>query len=81
MIKMLNQNLLCEAHKVEGKNETGLILPTEKNYKVLKIVESNEELVPVGSIVYVPKTSGVEVEVEGKPFEIINVREVILICD
>ena len=63
-----------------GKNTSGFVVPdSEKAYKKLKVVNSNEDLVPEGSVITVPIHCGTEVEVDGQKRVVVNVREVILI--
>lgn len=81
-MRMLNGNVLTTLDKEEStKTVGGIILPTsDKTYKVVDIVEPDaDNEVKKGSTVYLPKHSGVEVEIEGTKYLIVNKREIILI--
>lgn len=79
-MKILNNNILCKSVE-EKKSNSGLTLPNSKSYKVLKVVQVDDNInnVEKDNVVYVPKNGGFEVDIEGEPFQIINVKEIILI--
>lgn len=76
-IEMLNGNILTELQTEEKKN--GLYMPDSKAYKVVKVVKSNVDEVKEGSLLYVPKASGTELEIDSNKYVVVNVREIILI--
>lgn len=76
-IEMLNGNILTELQTEEKKN--GLYIPDSKAYKVVKVVKSNMDEVKEGSLLYVPKASGTELEIDSNKYVVVNVREIILI--
>lgn len=76
-VKMLNGNILGEL-QVEEKID-GLYVPDNKAYKVIKVTNSNEDTVENGSLIYVLKNSGTELEINGVKHVSVNIREIILI--
>jgi co-chaperonin GroES (HSP10) len=76
-IEMLNGNILGELQSQE--KESGLYVPDNKAYKVIKVVNSKEKDVEKDSLIYVLKNAGTELEIEGVKYISVNVREIILI--
>lgn len=73
---MLNGNILTEL-QIEEKN-TGLYIPDNKAYKIVKVVKSNVD-VKEGSLLYVPKSAGTQLEIDDNNYVVVNIREIILI--
>lgn len=76
-IKMINGNILTELQEVENKN--GLFVPNNKAYKVVKVISCEESTIEKDSLLYVLKTAGTDLEIDGKGFTVVNIREIILI--
>lgn len=76
--KMFNGNILTVLQS-DNKQSNGLIIPDNKSYKVVKVVESLEEAVETGNLLYVPKQSGTEVEIGGVDYMVVNIREILLV--
>tara|TARA_R110000822_G_scaffold21528_4_gene68037 strand:+ start:440 stop:682 length:243 start_codon:yes stop_codon:yes gene_type:complete len=76
--KMFNGNILTVLQS-DNKQNNGLIIPDNKSYKVVKVVESLEEAVEAGSLLYVPKQVGTEVEIGGINYMVVNIREILLV--
>ena len=76
--KMFNGNILTVLQS-NNKQSNGLIIPDNKSYKVVKVVESLEEAVETGNLLYVPKQSGTEVEIGGVDYMVVNIREILLV--
>lgn len=76
-IKMLNGNILTEL-QIEEKN-TGLYIPDNKAYKIVKVVKSNVGDVKEGSLLYVPKSAGTQLDIDDNNYVVVNIREIILI--
>jgi len=79
-MKMLNSNVCCKNLDEVVQKVGNVIIPAKnKAYKRLEVIESGDEKVTVGDVVYVPITAGYEVDVEKDKFTIVNAREIILI--
>lgn len=78
-MKMLNGNLCCELVTKEVVKGGVVMSPSNQSYKTLKVSEGVE--IDGGKTILVPITSGTEVEINGDPRVIVNIREVILILD
>lgn len=75
-IKMLNGNILTELQSEEKID--GLYMPDNKSYKIVKVVESENEEMKKDSILYVLKSSGTELEINEVKYLVVNIREIIL---
>lgn len=81
-MKLLNDNVCCKSLDEVTEKIGNVIVPTKnKSYKTLEVVESGNELVEKGKVVYVPLNSGNEVEINNSKYIIVNMREIILILD
>ena len=79
---MLNGNICCKPLDEVTEKVGNVIVPTkDKSYKRLKVVTSNEDLVQKDKVIYVPKNSGYDVEIDNTTYTIVNIREIILILD
>lgn len=80
-IKMLNGNVLVSIEHTEEKTNGGLILPsnTQKSYNIAKVISPDcEGFTKEGDIIYIPRFSGTEIDLEGKKYFIIHIKEIIL---
>lgn len=80
-VKMFNGNICCRSlEKVEEKNNSGIIVPTtEKSFKELVVLVSEEPLVEVGKVIIVPSFKGTPWKFEEENLEIVNISDIILI--
>ncbi len=80
-MKMLNGNLLVKVQEDSEKRESGIIvLRDNKSYKKVEVIEPDaDNEIAKGSIVYIPKNAGIEIDIEQEKYLIVNKREVILI--
>lgn len=77
---MLNSNVCCKNHNEVVQKVGNIIIPVKnKSYKELEVVESGDEQVEAGKIIYVPITAGYDIEVNKEKFTVVNAREIILI--
>jgi len=74
---MLNGNILTELQTKE--KTSGLYIPDNKTYKVLKVIKSEIKEVENGALIYVPKTAGTNIEMGEDKYVVVNIREIILI--
>lgn len=73
-VEMFNGNILCQEKK-QQLNKNQLILPDEKAYKSVIMVNGQYE----GREAYVMKNSGTNVEIENENYVVIHERDIILI--
>jgi co-chaperonin GroES (HSP10) len=79
-MKMLNSNVCCKNLDEVVQKVGNVIIPSKnKAYKRLEVVESGDESVSAGDIIYVRITSGYEVDVEKDKYTVVNASEIILI--
>ncbi len=80
-MKVFNRSILCKTIKDETKDPSGLIIPKQKNYKILKVVELDPDIqgIKKGDIIYVMITAPFEVDIKGESFEIVKLDHVIMI--
>ena len=80
-MKMLNGNVLTEVQESDNKTKSGIIIVgNDKVYKQVRVVEpDSDNIVAKDAHLYVPLHSGTPIEVDGKKYLVINVREIILI--
>lgn len=57
-IKMLNNFLLCEELETPATSDFGFTVNTAERVKVVKVIQSSEEDIPVGSQVKIVATAG-----------------------
>lgn len=77
---LLNDNIFTSLPlSNEMKTTSGIVIPKTTNYNKVTIIESSDEQVVKGSVVYIPKHSGIEVSVDGTNGLIIKKRDIILI--
>ncbi len=82
-MRILNGNLLCKAQKLSDNDDSGLIIPKDRNYKVYEVLDfdsDNVKGINKGDVIYTPQTGGFEIEIDNDPHHIINIKEVILIA-
>ena len=79
-MKMLNSNVCCRNLDDVVQKVGNIIIPSKnKAYKRLEVIESGDDKVATGDIIYVPITAGYEVDVEKNKLTVVNAREIILI--
>ena len=79
-MKMLNSNVCCKNLDEVVQKVGNVIIPSKnKAYKRLEVVESGDESVSAGDIIYVRITSGYEADVEKDKYTVVNASEIILI--
>lgn len=80
---MLNGNVLIELQTLENKTASGIIIPstTQTSFNVAKVVSipADQEVLKKDDTVYIPLYGGSEIQIEGKRYFIINIRDIILI--
>lgn len=79
MAKMMNNNLMCEENEVNQESTTGFIVNASKAFRELKVKQSSEEDIPVGSKILVPEHSGTPTKVDGEDVRFIHRSEIIMV--
>ncbi len=81
-IKMLNGNVLLKIEDPKKETNSGLIIPSKNNvnYDIGTVVSPDvNNSLKEGDVVYIPKSSGMNVEIENEKYVIVNVKQIILI--
>lgn len=73
-VEMCNGNILCQEKKQE-LNKNQLILPNEKSYKIVTMINGENK----GKDAYVLKHVGTDMELEKEQYVVIHERDIILI--
>lgn len=80
-MKIFNKSIVCKPVKEENQDPAGLIIPKQKNYKILKVIDFDPTIqgIEKGDILYVMLNAPFEVDVEGETYEVVKIDHVIMI--